>query len=123
MGCKIYVGNLGEATRGPELQKLFAVHGTVKWADVATDPASGASRGFGFVMMGSEQEAQRAVAALNGAGHEGRLLKVGPALPKGAAAARTAGKPSRSGRPGGRASRPGRPGGGPNPAHRSHRRR
>jgi len=122
MSCKIYVGNLGEGTRGEDLQKLFAVHGTVKWADVATDPASGASRGFGFVMMGSEQEAQRAVAALNGAGHGGRMLKVGPARPKGAAATRTAGKPGRPTRPG-RPNRPGRPGGGPNAPYRSHRRR
>jgi len=106
MGCKIYVGNLGEGTRGPDLQRLFAAHGTVKWADVATDPASGASRGFGFVMMGSEQEAQRAVAALNGSGHEGKLLKVGPARPKGAAAGRGRG-PARPGRPTGRP--PGRP--------------
>ena len=73
---KLYVGNLSEKTTGPELERLFAPYGKVKWADVAVDPATKKPKGFGFVQMDSEDEAKRAVAALNGKGHEGQLLKV-----------------------------------------------
>ena len=78
---KLYVGNLSENTKGADLQKLFAPYGTVKWADIAVD-AAGKSKGFGFVQMDDEMEARRAVAALNGRGFEGQMLKVSESTPQ-----------------------------------------
>ena len=77
MGVKIFVGNLTRRTTGPELQALFAPFGVVKWAEVASDPANGGCRGFGFVQMESLVEARRAVTSLNGRPFHGRLLRVG----------------------------------------------
>ena len=82
MNQKLYVGNLSYATTDQELQELFAQHGTVQSANVGTDRYSGRSRGFGFVEMGSGDEAQQAVEALNGTDFQGRNLVVNEARPK-----------------------------------------
>ncbi len=82
MGTKLYVGNLGYGVKSNDLETLFAAHGTVRSAEVITDRASGQSKGFGFVEMGSEQEAKAAIAALNGKEMEGRNLTVNEARPK-----------------------------------------
>ena len=82
MGTKLYVGNLAYGVTGSDLQTMFAAHGTVRSAEVITDRASGQSKGFGFVEMGSEQEAKAAIAALNGKEVEGRSLTVNEARPK-----------------------------------------
>ena len=79
---KIYVGNLPYSTTDQELQDLFATHGTVQSANVVTDRYTGRSRGFGFVEMGSAEEAQQAITALNGTEYEGRNLVVNEARPK-----------------------------------------
>jgi RNA recognition motif-containing protein len=65
-----------------KLQELFAKHGNVVSARIITDKFSGRSKGFGFVEMGSEEEAQRATAALNGTDFEGRKLVVSEARPQ-----------------------------------------
>ena len=82
MGTKLYVGSLPYSTTDPELQGLFAAHGTVSSAKVMTDRYTGRSRGFGFVEMASPDEAQRAIAALNGTQYEGRTLVVNEARPE-----------------------------------------
>jgi len=82
MGKKLYVGNLAYAMADADLQKLFAAHGTVRSAQVITDRATGQSKGFGFVEMGTDQEAQAAIAALNGKQMGGRTLTVNEARPK-----------------------------------------
>ncbi|MGA7950732.1 MAG: RNA-binding protein, partial [Thiobacillaceae bacterium] len=82
MGTKLYVGNLGYGVKSSDLETLFASHGTVRSAEVITDRASGQSKGFGFVEMGSEQEAKAAISALNGKEVEGRSLTVNEARPK-----------------------------------------
>ena len=79
---KIYVGNLPYSTTDQELQDLFANHGNVQSANVVTDRYTGRSRGFGFVEMGSAEEAQQAISALNGADYGGRNLVVNEARPK-----------------------------------------
>jgi len=79
---KIYVGNLPYSTTDQELQDLFATHGTVQSANVVTDRYTGRSRGFGFVEMGSSDEAQQAITALNGSDYQGRNLVVNEARPK-----------------------------------------
>ena len=82
MGKKLYVGNLAYAMGDADLQKLFAAHGTVRSAQVITDRATGQSKGFGFVEMGTDQEAQAAIAGLNGKQMGGRTLTVNEARPK-----------------------------------------
>ena len=82
MGSKLYVGNLSFNTGSSDLQTLFATHGTVQSAEVINDRESGRSKGFGFVQMGSDAEAQAAIAALNGQQHDGRALTVNEARPK-----------------------------------------
>jgi RNA recognition motif-containing protein len=79
MGRKLYVGNLGFNVSSADLEQLFAPHGTVQSAQVITDRSTGQSRGFGFVEMDSDQEAQAAMAALNGQEHDGRALTVNEA--------------------------------------------
>ena len=79
---KIYVGNLPYSTTDQELQELFASHGNVQSASVVTDRYTGRSRGFGFVEMGSAEEAQQAISALNGSDYGGRNLVVNEARPK-----------------------------------------
>lgn len=79
MGRKLYVGNLGFNVSSADLEQLFAPHGTVQSAQVITDRSTGQSRGFGFVEMDSDQEAQAAIEALNGQEHDGRALTVNEA--------------------------------------------
>ena len=82
MGKKLYVGNLTYGVTDGTLQQLFEPHGTVQSAQVIMDRDTGRSKGFGFVEMGSDQEAQAAIAALNGHEVEGRALTVNEARPK-----------------------------------------
>ena len=82
MGKKLYVGNLGYTVTDSELEQMFAAHGTVQSAQVVMDRDSGRSKGFGFVEMGSDQEAQAAIAALSGKEVGGRTLTVNEARPK-----------------------------------------
>ena len=82
MGRKLYVGNLSYNVTSSDLEQLCAQHGTVQSAEVIQDRESGRSKGFGFVEMGSEEEAQAAIAALNGQEHDGRALTVNEAKPK-----------------------------------------
>ncbi|HYY16352.1 MAG TPA: RNA-binding protein, partial [Gammaproteobacteria bacterium] len=82
MGNKLYVGNLGYGIGDGDLEKLFTTYGSVRSAQVIKDRDSGRSKGFGFVEMGSEQEAQAAISALNGKEIEGRTLAVNEARPK-----------------------------------------
>jgi RNA recognition motif-containing protein len=82
MGSKLYVGNLSYDTTGSDLEQLCAQHGTVQSAEVIQDRDTGRSKGFGFVQMGSDAEAQAAIAALNGQPHDGRNLTVNEAKPK-----------------------------------------
>ncbi|MBC8105040.1 MAG: hypothetical protein H7Z14_00495, partial [Anaerolineae bacterium] len=79
MGTRLYVGNLSYQVDSSELQQLFAQHGTVASAEVISDKLTGRSKGFGFVEMGTEDEAQAAIAALNGQEHGGRALTVNEA--------------------------------------------
>src|SRR5262249_30195574 len=79
---KLYVGNLAYGVTEGELEKLFGEHGTVQSAQVIMDRDTGQSKGFGFVEMGSDQEAQAAIAALNGKEVSGRALTVNEARPK-----------------------------------------
>jgi len=82
MGRKLYVGNLGYDTSGPDLEQLFAAHGTVDSVNVITDRSTGQSKGFGFVEMSSDAEAGAAIAALDGKDFGGRTIKVNEARPK-----------------------------------------
>ena len=82
MGSKLYVGNLSYNTTSSDLEQLFSQHGTVQSAEVISDRDSGRSKGFGFVQMGSDDEAQAAIAALNGQQHNGRALTVNEAKPR-----------------------------------------
>ncbi|MCC7291276.1 MAG: RNA-binding protein [Phycisphaerales bacterium] len=82
MGNKLYVGNLGFDVTSSDLQQLFTPHGTVQSAQVIEDRDAGRSKGFGFVEMGSSEEAARAIAALNGQAHAGRPLTVSEAKPR-----------------------------------------
>ena len=82
MGTRLYVGNLSYQVDSSELQQLFAQHGTVNSAEVISDRLTGRSKGFGFVEMGTDDEAQAAIAALNGMDHGGRALTVNEAKPR-----------------------------------------
>jgi RNA recognition motif-containing protein len=79
MGNRLYVGNLAFQTTELELQDTFAAHGSVVDCKVVTDRETGRSRGFGFVTMGSDAEAQAAINELNGAVLDGRPLRVNEA--------------------------------------------
>lgn len=82
MGKKLYVGNLSYDVDSSALQELLAAHGTVESAEVISDRETGRSKGFGFVEMATEAEAQAAIAALNGKEHGGRALTVNEAKPR-----------------------------------------
>ena len=82
MGKKIYVGNLSYNTYEDGLRALFQNYGTVASAKIITDRDSGQSKGFGFVEMGTEEEARAAISALNGQDLDGRALKVNEAMDK-----------------------------------------
>jgi RNA recognition motif-containing protein len=82
MGNKLYVGNLSYGVTASQLEQLFGAHGTVSSAEIISDRDTGRSKGFGFVQMGSDAEAQTAITALNGTDYEGRALTVNEAKPR-----------------------------------------
>jgi cold-inducible RNA-binding protein len=82
MGTKLYVGNLSFNTTETDLQDLFAQAGTVQEVTLMQDKFTGKSRGFAFVTMGTEQEAQNAITQFNGKTVEGRPLTVNEARPR-----------------------------------------
>ena len=82
MGSKLYVGNLSYGVTSSDLEQLFAQFGAVQSAEVISDRETGRSKGFGFVQMGSDQDAQAVIAALNGQEHDGRALTVNEAKPR-----------------------------------------
>jgi len=78
----IYVGNLSFATSEETVRSLFEAHGTVERVNIARDRDTGQPRGFGFVEMSNDNEAEQAMAALNGRDVDGRTLNVNEARPK-----------------------------------------
>lgn len=82
MGNKLYVGNLAYSVRDDSLQQAFAQFGTVTSAKVMMDRETGRSKGFGFVEMGSDAEAQAAINGMNGQSLEGRAVVVNEARPR-----------------------------------------
>jgi cold-inducible RNA-binding protein len=79
---KLYVGNLTYGMTDGDLQRVFEAHGTVESVQIIMDRDTGRSKGFGFVEMGSDQEAQAAIQALNGQEVNGRALTVNEARPR-----------------------------------------
>jgi cold-inducible RNA-binding protein len=90
----IFVGNLSFGATEATVRSLFEAHGAVERVSIATDRDSGQPRGFGFVEMTNDAEAERAIAGVNGKELDGRALNVNEARPKGEGA-------GRGGRPGG----------------------
>ncbi|RPJ62983.1 MAG: RNA-binding protein, partial [Acidobacteria bacterium] len=82
MSAKLYVGNLSFQTSSADLEQLFVGAGTVESANVITDRDTGRSRGFGFVEMASDAEAQEAINQFNGKEVDGRTLTVNLARPR-----------------------------------------
>ena len=82
MGRKLYVGNLPYSATEQSLRDAFAASGTVDSVSLITDRDTGQSKGFGFVEMGTDQEAQAATQAMNGAMLDGRQIKVNEAKPR-----------------------------------------
>ena len=82
MGKKLYVGNLSYTVTNSDLENIFAAHGTVESASVIMDRETGRSKGFGFVEMGSDSQAQSAIGALHGKDVGGRSLTVNEARPR-----------------------------------------
>ncbi len=82
MGNKLYVGSLPYSVTEEELSELFAQHGSVTSAKIISDKYSGQSKGFGFVEMSTDDEAQKAIDALNETDFKGRTLKVNEARPQ-----------------------------------------
>jgi RNA recognition motif-containing protein len=82
MGNKLYVGNLAYSVRDDSLQQAFAPFGTVTSAKVMMDRDTGRSKGFGFVEMGSDAEAQAAINGMNGQAIDGRAVVVNEARPR-----------------------------------------
>ena len=100
---KLYVGNLSFDATDDELRQMFETHGTVESAKIATDRDTGRSRGFGFIEMSANNEAEAAIAALNGREVGGRALIVNEARPKtsGFGGGRSGGREGNRGRSGG----------------------
>ncbi|HUT12371.1 MAG TPA: RNA-binding protein [Thermoguttaceae bacterium] len=82
VGRKLYCGNLSYNLSSSDLEKLFSQFGTVQSAQVITDRDTGGSKGFGFVEMASDAEAQAAINGLNETEHDGRALTVNEAKPR-----------------------------------------
>ena len=82
MSKRLYVGNLGYEVSSTDLETLFQAHGKVISSQVISDRDTGQSKGFGFVEMSTEQEAQVAIKALSGLQHNGRALTVNEAKPR-----------------------------------------
>jgi cold-inducible RNA-binding protein len=112
MGNKLYVGNLPYSFRDEDLQQAFAAHGSVSSAKVMMERDTGRSKGFGFVEMGSDAEAQAAIAGMNGQQFGGRGLVVNEARPMEARPPRTGGFGGGGGAGGGRSGGGGGYGGG-----------
>jgi cold-inducible RNA-binding protein len=101
MGNKLYVGNLPYTVRDEDLQQAFSAYGSVNSAKVMMERETGRSKGFGFVEMGSDAEAQAAVEGMNGQSLGGRSLVVNEARPMEARPPRTGGGGFGGGRSGG----------------------
>jgi cold-inducible RNA-binding protein len=82
MGKKLYCGNLSYNVASSDLDQIFGEYGTVQSAEVIMDRDTGRSKGFGFVEMQNDQEAQAAIAGVNGKEHDGRTLTVNEARPR-----------------------------------------
>ena len=82
MGKKVYVGNMSYETSQSDLETMFGAHGTVESAQIINDRDTGRSKGFGFIEMSSDTEAQAAIGALDGQDCGGRALKVNEAKPR-----------------------------------------
>jgi len=82
MSTKLFVGNLSFNTTENDLQDAFAAHGTVVETNLMMDRTTGRPRGFGFITMGSPEEAEKAIQAMNGAQLDGRALTVNIARPR-----------------------------------------
>ena len=82
MSSKLFVGNLSFETTENDLRDAFAAHGTVVETNLMMDRTTGRPRGFGFITMSSPEEAQKAIAALNGSQLGGRALTVNVARPR-----------------------------------------
>src|ERR1044072_5467689 len=82
MGKKLYVGNLSYNVTSSDLEQLFGQHGQVSSAQIINDRDTGRSKGFGFVEMSNDAEADAAITALNGQQHNGRALTVNEARPR-----------------------------------------
>ena len=106
MSVRLFVGGLAFSTATDGLRDAFARFGIVQSAAVMTDRETGRSRGFGFVEMANDQEAEKAISSLNGSSLDGRMIRVDKATPRGA------GGPPRPRPAGGFAPRPDRPAGG-----------
>ena len=91
MATKLYVGNLAYGVSNTDLETMFAPHGTVQSAQVIMDRDTGRSKGFGFVEMGSDDEAQAAINGLNDKENNGRKLTVNEAKPRAERGSRYAG--------------------------------
>jgi cold-inducible RNA-binding protein len=111
MASKLYIGGLAYSTTSDGLREFFTQCGTVTSATVITDRFSGQSRGFGFVEMGTAEEAQNAISQLNGRELDGRRITVEISNPQGSGGNRGGGGGG-GGRPGGGRPGGGRPGGG-----------
>ena len=82
MGKKLYCGNLSYNVASSDLDQIFGEYGTVQSAEVIMDRDTGRSKGFGFVEMQNDQEAQAAITGVNGKEHDGRTLTVNEARPR-----------------------------------------
>ncbi len=82
MGNRLYVGNLSYDVSSSDLEAMLSPHGTVLSAEVISDRMTGRSKGFGFVEMDNDAEAEAAITALNGQDHGGRTLTVNEAKPR-----------------------------------------
>ena len=82
VGKRLYIGNLSYDVSSSDLERMLSEYGNVESAEVISDRVTGQSKGFGFVEMTSEEEAEAAIAALNGQEHNGRALTVNEARPR-----------------------------------------
>ena len=112
MGKKLYVGNLSYNVSNSDLEQQFGAHGAVQSAQIIIDRDTGRSKGFGFVEMANDQEAQAAIAALNGKEIDGRALTVNKARPQSSSGGGGGGFGGRRGGGGGRGGGHGGGGGG-----------
>jgi RNA recognition motif-containing protein len=82
MSTKLYVGNIPFSTTSQDLQNMFSAHGTVVQVELVSDRFTGRSRGFAFVEMSTAEDAQKAIAALQGTQLEGRTVTINEARPR-----------------------------------------